>query len=66
LCAEHVHGEARGRQPGHQQAVEQAPKYNADGYRWVVDPEKFFDRVNYDKLKAKIAERVSISHGWST
>jgi hypothetical protein len=24
----------------------------------LVDPEKFFDRVNHDKLMAKIAERV--------
>ena len=42
------------------QAVEQAQKYIAEGYRWVVDLdlEKFFDRVNHDKLMAKIAERV--------
>jgi RNA-directed DNA polymerase len=33
----------------------------AEGYRWVVDLdlEKFFDRVNHDKLMARIAERVS-------
>src|SRR6185437_15447640 len=43
-----------------QQAVEQAQQYIAAGYRWVVDLdlEKFFDRVNHDKLMAKIAERV--------
>jgi RNA-directed DNA polymerase len=43
------------------QAVEQAQQYIAEGYRWVVDLdlEKFFDRVNHDKLMAKIAERVS-------
>src|SRR5882724_3803442 len=43
------------------QAVEQAQQYIAEGYRWVVDLdlEKFFDRVNHDKLIAKIAERVS-------
>jgi len=42
------------------QAVEQAQQYIAEGYRWVVDLdlEKFFDRVNHDKLMAKIAERV--------
>jgi RNA-directed DNA polymerase len=42
------------------QAVEQAQKYIAEGYRWVVDLdlEKFFDRVNHDRLMAKIAERV--------
>ena len=43
------------------QAVEAAQQYIAAGYRWVVDLdlEKFFDRVNHDKLMAKIAERVS-------
>jgi RNA-directed DNA polymerase len=43
------------------QAVAQAQKYIAAGYRWVVDLdlEKFFDRVNHDRLMAKIAERVS-------
>ena len=43
------------------QAVEAAQRYIAAGYRWVVDLdlEKFFDRVNHDKLMAKIAERVS-------
>ena len=43
------------------QAVEAAQKYIAEGYRWVVDLdlEKFFDRVNHDKLMARIAERVS-------
>ena len=39
----------------------QAQQYIAEGYRWAVDVdlEKFFDRVNHDKLMAKIAERVS-------
>jgi RNA-directed DNA polymerase len=43
------------------QAVAEAQQYIAEGYRWVVDLdlEKFFDRVNHDKLIAKIAERVS-------
>ena len=43
------------------QAVAQAQQYIAEGYRWVVDLdlEKFCDRVNHDKLAAKIAERVS-------
>src|SRR5215470_17303021 len=43
------------------QAVEQAQRYIAAGYRFVVDLdlEKFFDRVNHDRLMAKIAERVS-------
>jgi RNA-directed DNA polymerase len=43
------------------QAVEQAQRYIAGGYRFVVDLdlEEFFDRVNHDRLLAKIAERVS-------
>ena len=43
------------------QAVEQAPQYIAEGYRWCVDLdlEKFFDRVSHDKLMAKIAQRVN-------
>lgn len=42
------------------QAVEQAQRYVAEGYGWVVDLdlEKFFDRVNHDRLMAKIAERI--------
>ena len=33
-------------------AVAQAQQYIADGYGWVIDLdlEKFFDRVNHDKL----------------
>ena len=40
--------------------MEKAQQYIAEGYRWVVDLdlEKFFDRVNHDRLMAKIAERV--------
>ncbi|HUE54543.1 MAG TPA: group II intron reverse transcriptase/maturase [Candidatus Udaeobacter sp.] len=43
------------------QGVEAAQKYIAAGYRWVVDLdlEKFFDRVNHDRLMAKLAERIS-------
>lgn len=43
------------------QAVSQAQQCIAQGYRWVVDLdlEKFFDRVNHDKLMARIAEGVS-------
>src|SRR5262245_36865013 len=42
------------------QAVAQAQQYIAEGYGWVVDfdLEKFFDRVQHDKLMAQIAERV--------
>jgi RNA-directed DNA polymerase len=43
------------------QAVSKAQKYIAEGRRWVVDLdlEKFFDRVNHDKLMASIARRVA-------
>lgn len=49
----------RPRKSAHQ-AVAQAQKYIAEGYRWVVDIdlEKFFDRVNHDKLMAVVAKRV--------
>lgn len=56
--SEHSYGFRPGRSA--HQAVEAAQRYIAAGYRWVVDLdlEKFFDRVNHDKLMAKIAERV--------
>ncbi|HZD94630.1 MAG TPA: reverse transcriptase domain-containing protein, partial [Candidatus Sulfotelmatobacter sp.] len=43
------------------QAVAKAQHYIAEGYRWVVDLdlEKFFDRVNHDKLLAQIAKRIN-------
>ncbi len=42
------------------QAVAQAQRYVAQGYRWVVDIdlEKFFDRVNHDLLMGQVAKRV--------
>jgi RNA-directed DNA polymerase len=57
--SEHSYG-FRPRRSAHQ-AVTAAQQYIAAGYRWVVDLdlEKFFDRVNHDKLMAKIAARVS-------
>jgi len=57
--SQHSYGFRPGRSA--HQAVEQAQHYIAEGYRFVVDLdlEKFFDRVNHDKLMAKIAERVS-------
>jgi len=56
--SEHSYGFRPGRSA--HQAVEQAQQYIAEGYRWVVDLdlEKFFDRVNHDKLMAKIASKV--------
>jgi RNA-directed DNA polymerase len=42
------------------QAIEAAQGYLREGYRWVVDIdlEKFFDRVNHDRLMARLATRV--------
>src|SRR5450631_3531540 len=41
------------------QAVARAQQHIAAGYRWVVDLdlEKFFDRVNHDRLMGQIARR---------
>src|SRR5215207_313512 len=42
------------------QAVTKAQQYIAAGHSWVIDLdlEKFFDRVNHDKLMGQIAKRV--------
>src|ERR1700674_1866086 len=55
--SEHSHG-FRPKRSAHQ-AVAKAQQYIAAGHRWVVDLdlEKFFDRVNHDKLMAAIARR---------
>src|SRR6266403_917853 len=57
--SEHSHGF----RPGHsaRQAVHEAQQYIAEGHGWVVDLdlEKFFDRVNHDRLLAAVAERVA-------
>src|SRR5437588_12111631 len=49
----------RPRRSAHQ-AVAKAQQYLAAGYRWVVDLdlEKFFDRVNHDRLMARLAQRI--------
>ena len=46
------------------QAVAKAQQYIAAGYGWVVDLdlEKFFDRVNHDKLMSQIAKRINDQH----
>jgi RNA-directed DNA polymerase len=43
------------------QAVARAQEIVAQGYGWVVDIdlEQFFDRVNHDRLMARVAERVT-------
>jgi RNA-directed DNA polymerase len=42
------------------QAVARAQQYVRVGYRWIVDfdLEKFFDRVNHDRLMAHLARRI--------
>ncbi len=57
--SEHSHGFRPGRSA--HQAVAKAQKYLASGKRWVVDLdlEKFFDRVNHDRLMAAVARRVA-------
>src|SRR5262247_45923 len=56
--SDHSYGFRPGRSA--HQAVAQAQQYIAGGYGWVVDfdLEKFFDRVQHDKLMAQIAKRV--------
>jgi RNA-directed DNA polymerase len=56
--SEHSYGFRPGRSA--HQAVAQAQRYIAEGNGWVVDLdlEKFFDRVNHDKLMGQIAKRV--------
>jgi RNA-directed DNA polymerase len=43
------------------QGVAKAHGYIAEGYTWVVDLdlEKFFDRVNHDKLMGLVAKRIT-------
>jgi RNA-directed DNA polymerase len=43
------------------QAVAQAQSFLNEGYAWVVDIdlEKFFDRVNHDKLMSALAQRIA-------
>src|SRR5499427_2132305 len=56
--SDHSYGFRPGRSA--HQAVAQAQPYIAAGYGWVVDLdlEKFFDRVNHDKLMGRVAKRV--------
>jgi len=57
--SEHSYGFRPGRSA--HQAVAQAQAFVIEGYRFVVDIDlaKFFDRVNHDRLMAKVAARVS-------
>src|SRR5450755_918138 len=56
--SDHSYGFRPGRSA--HQAVAQAQQYIAAGHGWCIDLdlEKFFDRVNHDKLTGQIAQRV--------
>src|SRR5215831_4650590 len=56
--SDHSYGFRPGRSA--HQAVAQAQQYIAEGHGWCVDLdlEKFFDRVNHDKLMGQITKRV--------
>src|SRR5512138_1913033 len=58
VFSDHSYGFRPGRSA--HQAVAQAQQYIAEGHGWCVDLdlEKFFDRVNHDKLMGQIAKRV--------
>jgi RNA-directed DNA polymerase len=59
--SEHSYGFRPGRST--RQAVSEAQQYIVEGHRWVVDLdlEKFFDRVNHDKLMGQVAKRMADS-----
>ena len=56
------HEQSHGFRPGRSchTAIAQAKSIMEEGYEWVVDLdlEKFFDRVNHQRLMARLAERV--------
>ncbi len=56
------HSSSHGFWPGRSchTAITEAKKHVRDGYEWVVDIdlEKFFDRVNHQRLTARLATRV--------
>jgi RNA-directed DNA polymerase len=62
--SEHSYGFRPGRST--KQAVAQAQQSIAEGYGWCVDfdLEKFFDRVNHDKLMGRVARRVEDKRLW--
>lgn len=57
--SEHSYGFRPGRSA--HQAVARAQEYVRQGHAWVVDLdlEKFFDRVNHDRLMGRVAQRVA-------
>jgi RNA-directed DNA polymerase len=56
--SEHSYGFRPGRSAHHAIALSQ--RYVDEGYRWVIDIdlERFFDRVNHDKLMGRLAQRI--------
>ena len=56
------HASSHGFRPGRSchTAIAEAKQHVRDGYEWVVDIdlEKFFDRVNHQRLIARLAQRV--------
>ena len=56
--SEHSYGFRPGRSA--HQAISRSQQYVEQGYRWVadIDLEKFFDRVNHDKLMGNLAKRI--------
>jgi len=57
--SEHSYGFRPGRSA--HQAITRAQQYVEQGYHWVVDIdlEKFFDRVNHDRLMGRLAQRIT-------
>jgi RNA-directed DNA polymerase len=57
------HASSHGFRPGRSchTAIAEAKQHLEEGYEWVVDLdlEKFFDRVNHQRLMARLAQRVS-------
>jgi RNA-directed DNA polymerase len=56
--SDHSYGFRPGRSA--HQAISRGQRYVEQGYRWIVDIdlEKFFDRVNHDKLMGNLAKRI--------
>lgn len=56
------HPSSHGFRPGHSchTAIQEAESHLANGYEWVVDLdlEKFFDRVNHDRLLSRLTQRI--------
>ncbi|WP_207423766.1 group II intron reverse transcriptase/maturase [Desertivirga brevis] len=62
LCEREFSDKSYGFRPGRNahQAVEQARAYLQEGYTWIIelDLEKFFDKVNHDKLMSALSLKI--------